>query len=187
MVLIGVATNILFNPGMLLTDYSMSVGYDLHHPHGYGMQWYNSNKLEGFLADGVTSPMEAEYDDSSDQWRSIVGSNGWMIHSSTWDKEYFEQAETKVHYRDDIESYFPPEYYPGDLGYYYTISTVKSMKPRKYKFQMDWYWPYNFYDPDGVRLDIVDQIVSIQDKPLVIKVGSRQVTSSGPLVSHVEP
>ena len=187
MTLIGVATNILFNPGKVLTDYSMSVGYDLHHPHGYGMQWYNSNNLEGFLADGVTSPLEAEYDDSSDQWRSIVGSNGWMIHRSTWDKEYFEQAETKVHYRDDIESYFPPEYYPGDLGYYYTISTVKSMKPRKYKFQMDWYWPYNFYDPDGVRLDIVDQIVSIQDKPLVIKVGSRQVTSSGPLVSHVEP
>ena len=45
-------------------------------------------------------------------------------------------------------------------------------------------------DPDEVIprvLDIVDQIVSIQDKPLVIKVGSRQVTSSGPLVSHVEP
>jgi len=110
-----------------------------------------------------------------------------MMHTSTWDKAYYEQAQTKVHYRDDIESYSPPENYPGDLGYYHTISTVKSMKPRKYTFQMDWYWPYNFYDPEGVRLDIVDQIERIKEKPLVIKVGSRHVTSSGPLVSHVEP
>jgi len=187
MIFNGVATNVTFNPGTVLTDYSMSVGYDLHHPHGYGMRWYNSNNVEGFLADGVTSPMEAEYDDSDDRWRCIVGPKGWMLHTSTWDREYFEQAETKVHYRDDIESHFPPEYYPGDLGYYYTISTVKSMKPRKYKFQMDWYFPYNFYDPDSVRLDIVDQILNMKDKPLVIKVGSRQVTSSGPVVSHVEP
>jgi len=25
---------------------------------------------------------------------------------------------------------------------------------------MDWYFPYDFYDPDGVRLDIIDQIVN---------------------------
>ncbi len=187
MMFTGVTTNMPFNPGYVVTDFNLSVGYDLHHPNGYGMQWYNSNNMEGFLADGVTSPLEAEYDDSHDRWRCIVGPHGWQVHSSTWDKEYLEQAEIKVHYRDDIESYSPPEYYPGDLGYYYTISTIKSMKPRKYKFQMDWYFPYDFYDPDGVRLDIVDQIVSIKDKPLAIKVGSREVISNGPSVSHVEP
>jgi len=40
----------------------------------------------------------AVQNDSSDHWRTIVGPNGWMVHSSTWDKEYFEQAEIKVHY-----------------------------------------------------------------------------------------
>ncbi len=184
---IAAATKMPFNPGYVLTDFKLQYGYDLHHPRGYGMRWYNSNNLEGFLADGVTSPLEAEYDDSSDRWRCIVGPNGWMMHSSTWDKEYFEQAEIKVHYRDDIENYSPPEYYPGDLGYYYTISTVKSMEPRKYRFQMDWYFPYNLYDPDRVRLDIIDQIVNIKEKLLAIKVGSRQVTNNAPFVSPVEP
>jgi len=187
MMFTGVTTNMPFNPGYVVTDFRLSVGYDLHHPHGYGMRWYNSNNMEGFLADGVTSPLEAEYDDRSDKWRCIVGPNGWQMHSSTWDKEYIEQAEIKVHYRDDLESYSPPEYYPGDLAYYYTISTVKSMQPRKYKFQMDWYFPYGFYDPDGLRLDIVDQIESIKDEPLVIKVGSREVSNNAPSVSHVGP
>ena len=187
MMFTGVTTNMPFNPGYVVTDFKLSVGYDLHHPNGYGMRWYNSHNMEGFLADGVTSPLEAEYDDRHDRWRAIVGPNGWQMHSSTWDKEYMEQAEIKVHYRDDLESYSPPEYYPGDLGHYHTISTVKSLEPREYKFQMDWYWPYNFYDPNVLRLDIVDQIMSMQDKPIEIKVGSRQIVSDGPVVSHIEP
>jgi len=187
MIFVGVTTNVPFNPGYVVTDFKLQSGYDLHHPHGYGMRWYNSNNMEGFLADGVTSPMEAEYDDSSDKWRCIVGPNGWLILTSTWDKEYLEQAEIKVYYGDDIESYATPEYYPGDLAYFYNISTIKSMKPRKYTFQMDWYFPYHFYDPDDLRLDIIDQVVNIKEKPLVIKVGSRQVISNGPIVSHVAP
>ena len=187
MILVGVTTKMPFNPGYVVTDFSLSIGYDLHDLDGYGMRWYNSNNREGFLADGITSPLEAEYDNSSDSWRCIVGPNGWMMHASIWDKEYFEQADIKVHYRDDLESYSPPEYYPGDLGHYHTISTVKSLEPREYKFQMDWYWPYNFYDPDGVRLDIIDQIVAMKDQPLAIKVRSRRVTNNGPSVTPVAP
>ena len=96
-------------------------------------------------------------------------------------------AENSDHYRDDLESHSPPEYYPGNLGHYHTISTNKGLEPRRYKFQMDWYFPYNFYDPDGVRLDIIDQIVSMKEETLVIKVGARQVTNNGPSVSPVEP
>jgi len=187
LILVGATTSIPFNPGYVITDLKMQIGYDLHDPDSYGMRWYNSNNMEGFLADGVTSPMEAEYDNSFDNWRCIVGPNGWMIHGSSWDKDYFEQADIKIHYNDDIESYSPPENYPGDLGHYYTLSTIKNMEPSKYKFQMEWYWPYNFYDPDGLRLDIVDQIVNIKEKPLVIKAGLREVISNGPFVSSVEP
>ncbi len=187
MVLVGATTSMPFNPGYVVTDLKMSIGYDLHDPRGYGMRWYNSNNLEGFLADGVTSPMEAEYDNSLDRWKCIIGPNGWMVHTSSWDKEYYEQADIKSYYKDDIKSYSPPENYPGNLAYYRTLSTIKDLEPRKYRFQMDWYWPYNLYDPDGVRLDIIDQIVNIKEKPLVIKVGSRQVTNNGPFISPVEP
>jgi hypothetical protein len=185
--LIGATTHMPINPGYIVTDFRIQYGYDLHDPDGYGMQWYNSNNMKGFLADGVTSPMEAEYNDSFDTWRCIVGPNGWMVNKASWDKEYFQQAEIKIHYQDDKKSYSPPEYYPGDLGYYYNVSTIRSLKPRKYKFQLEWYFPYDFYDPHGLRLDIIDKLVSIEDKPLAIKVGSRQVTSNGPFVSAVEP
>jgi hypothetical protein len=187
MILVGATSSVPMNPRYVVTDLRMSIGYDLHDPDAYGMRWYNSNNLEGFLADGVTSPLEAEYDDGFDTWRCIVGPNGWMVHTSAWDQDYFEQAEIKIHYRDDLESSSPPENYPGDLGSYLTLSTIKKLKPRKYRFQMDWYWPYDFYDPDGLRLDIVDQVVNMKAKPIVIKVGSRQATNNGPVVSPVEP
>jgi len=61
------------------------------------------------------------------------------------------------------------------------------MKHRKYKFQMDGYVSCHFYDPDGLGLDVIDQVVNIKEQPLVIKVDSRQVTSKGPFVSHVAP
>ena len=44
-----------------------------------------------------------------------------------------------------------------------------------------------FYDPDGVRSDIIDQIVAMKDKPLAIRVGSRQVTCNGPSVNTAAP
>ena len=185
--LIVATTSMPINPGYVVTDLKIQYGYDLHDPNGYGMRWYNSNNMEGFLADGVTSPLEAEYDDSFDRWRCTVGPNGWMMNSATWDKDYFEQADIRIHYRDDRENPYPPDYYPGDLGHYYNTSTIKSLEPRSYKFQLEWYLPFNFYDPAGLRLDIIDQIASIKEKILIIKVGSRQVTNSGPLVSSVEP
>ena len=187
MAFIAATTNWPINPGYIITDLKLLIGYDLHDPVGYGMQWYNSNNTKGFLADGVTSPMEAEYDDRSDRWRCIVGPNGWMMHGADWDKEYYEQADIRIHYRDDRESYSPPEYYPGDLGHYNTLSTIKSLKPRSYKFQLEWYFPYDFYDPAGLRLDIIDQIMNAKEKPLEIKVGSRQVANNGTFLSAVEP
>ena len=187
LILIGLETRVPFNPGYLLTDFKMATGYDLHHPNGYGMRWYNTHNLEGFLADGITSPLEAAYNDGFDKWRCIVGPNGWMVHRSLWDDYYFSQADIRVHYRDDIKHHNPPDYYPGDLAYYYVESTVTSLEARRYTYQLDWYWPYNFYDPEGVRLDIIEQIVNIRDNPIEIKIGSRQVTSGGGIVTLVEP
>jgi len=180
-------TDIPFNPGHVLTDFTMIVGYDLHDPNGYGMIWYNSNNPEGFLVDGVSSPMEEAYDDRHDKWRCTVGPNGWMLHRSVWDEAYSSQADIKVHYRDDIQHQDPPDYYPGDLGYYYLQSTVKSLKPRKYHYQLEWYFPYDFYSPEGLRTDVIEQILNIRDHPLRVKVGDREVVSTGLQLSLLEP
>jgi len=97
-----------------------------------------------------------------------------------WDEQYRSQAEIEVKYRDDIQHSDPPDYYPGDLGYYGVQSTVKTLKPRKYHFQFDWYWPYDFYVPDRMRTDIIQEVINIRDNPLRVKVGGREIeTMSG--------
>jgi len=187
MILIVFETNIPFNPKYLLTDYRMNVGYDLYPEKGYGMMWYNSFNPDGFIVDGFTSPQEVQVNDQHDEWRCIVGPNGWMVHRSLWDELYRSQADVRVHYRDDIQHQNPPDYYPGDLGYYKVESTVRSLKPRKYQFQLDWYWPYNFYAPDRMRTDIIQEIINVRDNALRVKVGDREATSMSGQPNLVEP
>jgi hypothetical protein len=110
-----------------------------------------------------------------------------MVHRSTWDELYSSQATIKVHYRDDVQHQDPPDYYPGGLGYYYVQSTVRSLKPRKYHFQLEWYFPYNFYSQEGLRRDIIEQITTIRDHPLTVKAGGQEVASTAGHVSLVDP
>jgi hypothetical protein len=176
-----------FNPGRVVTDFRMTFGHDMHDPNAYGMQWYNSNNQEGFLIDGVTSPMEEGYDNSADDWRCVTGPNGWIVYRSLWDEFYRSQADIKVHYSDAKERHQPPEYYPGDLGYVYSESTVRSMKPRKYKFQVDIFVPYQFYDPNGVRMHVIEELIQIRRYPLQVRVVSRKATNTSCSVSMIEP
>ena len=66
----------------------------------------------------------------------LVGPNGWIdSHMHYGIRNILNRQTPRFTIDDDIESYSPPEYYPGDLGYYYTISTVKSMEPRSIDFK----------------------------------------------------
>lgn len=187
MVLIVGQTDVPFNPDKVLTNFRMTLAYDLHMPNGMGMVWYNSNNPEGFFCDGVTSPMEEHFRSDPDQWRCVVGPNGWMLHRSLWDEDYARQSKISIHYRDDLNKKSPPEYFPGDLGYYGVESLIKSLEPRKYQYQLDWYWPYRFYRPGGFRTEVVDQIAGIRDRPLEVVVGDRRAVSRGGVATLVEP
>jgi len=183
----GFQTDVPFNPKYVAANFTMMFGHDLHDPHAYGMNWYNSNNTEGFLIDGVTSPMEEQYDSSADTWRCVVGPNGWTVYRSMWDEFYRSQAEIKVRYSDDKEREQPPEYYPGDLGYVYSESIVKKLKPRKYEFQVDVFVPYHFYDPAGLRMDLIEEVANIRDKPIQVKVGAHEGPNTGWRVTRIEP
>lgn len=183
----GFQTDVPFNPKYVAANFTMMFGHDMHDPHAYGMQWYNSNNPEGFLIDGVTSPMEAQYDNGADTWRCVTGPNGWVIYRSLWDEFYRSQADIKVHYSDDKERHQPPEYYPGDLGYVYSESIVKHLKPRKYEFQVDVFVPYHFYDPSGLRMEVIEELTNIRDNPIRIEVGSVKTTNTAWRVTRIEP
>lgn len=180
-------TDMPFNPGYVVTDFRMIFGHDMHPRNAFGMTWYNSNNTDGYLIDGVMSPMETRHDDSKDTWRCTVGPGGWSFYRSVWDEFYSSQADIKVHYSDDRETLRPPEYYPGDIGYSYTESTVKSLKPRKYHFQVDSFVPYHFYDPNGLRMDVIQELNNIRDHPIQVAVGSTKVTNTSWYVNLIEP
>lgn len=183
----GFQTDVPFNPKYVAANFRMIFGHDMHDPNAYGMEWYNSNNAEGFLIDGVPSPMEAQYDNSSDTWRCVVGPNGWIVYRSLWDEFYRSQADLKVRYSDDKERQQPPEYYPGDLGYAYSESIVKRLKPRKYEFQVDVFVPYHFYDPAGLRMDLIEELTNIRDNPIHVKVATNEATNTAWRVTRIEP
>ena len=183
----GFQTDVPFNPKYVAANFTMMFGHDMHDPNAYGMEWYNSNNQEGFLIDGVTSPMEEQYDSSADTWRCVVGPNGWTVYRSMWDEFYRSQAEIRVRYSDDKERHQPPEYYPGDLGYVYSESIVKRLKPRKYEFQVDVFVPYHFYDPAGLRMDLIEELANIRDNPIQVKVGSLETANTAWRVTRIEP
>ena len=183
----GFQTDVPVNPKHVAANFTMMFGHDMHNPNAYGMEWYNSNNPDGFLIDGVTSPMEEQYDNSADTWRTVVGPNGWVVYRSMWDEFYRSQAEIKVRYSDDRERRQPPEYYPGDLGYAYTESIMKRLKPRKYEFQVDVFVPYHFYDPAGLRMDLIEEVANIRDNPIQVKVGAHEGSNTAWHVTRMEP
>ncbi len=188
MLLSPVQTRFPFNPGYVLTNFKMSYGYDLHDPNGRGMKYYSDTNPQGFIMDGRMDESELkEYNDVADNWRFIVGPNGWMVHRSNWDEDYRRQADIKMKYIDDVNHHSPPDYYPGDLGYYYTLSTIESMEPRTYTFQGDFYWPYHLYTPNGPDMKAINSILNIKDHPLKIKAGDLQVKNRGAILTPLVP
>ena len=183
----GFQTDVPFNPKYVAANFTMMFGHDMHDPNAYGMKWYNSNNTDGFLIDGVTSPMEEEYDSSADTWRCVVGPNGWAVYRSMWDEFYRSQAEINVRYSDDRQTHQPPEHYPGDMGYVYSESVIKRLKPRKYEFQVDVFVPYHFYDPAGLRMDLIEELANIRDNPILVKVGLHEGTNTSWHVTRMEP
>ncbi len=173
------------NPGYVLTDFKMITGYDLHEPNGRGMKYYSNTNPQGLLADGKMAPQElSQYDDTLDNWRCILGPEGWMVHRSKWDKDYKRQADIRMKYIDDVNHHNPPDYFPGDLSYYYTESTIKSLKAGAYRFQLEFYWPYRLYTPEGPDMSAITAICNIRDHPLLVKVGERSAVNS---VAEVKP
>ncbi len=186
MIFIVGSNDLPFDPGFVMTEFKISAGYDLHEKNGLGMKYYSNINQKGFVMDGRMSDGEKDYSDAPDNWRCIVGPNGWMMQRSLWDGKYKEQADIRMKYLDDVNHKSPPDYFEGDLGYYYTLSTIKSLKPRKYKFQLDFYWPYHFCAADGPNMKTVIGICNIRDHALNIKVGNQQMKNQGADLTPLE-
>lgn len=170
----------------LLSSMDLMVGYDLSE-EAKGMKFYNSNNPDGFLIDGKMSEKEKEMDTRLDEWRVVVGPQGAMITASVWDDSYKEQADIRVRYRDDVEVEMPPEEEPGSMGFHYNTSKVKKLKEGTYHTLLCWFYPENMYDPDRLRLDVIQEYMDIRKRPVVIRVGEHEFPNPGGWPPMIDP
>ncbi len=177
---VPIEVHVPFNPGMLLTDYTMYVGTDWHtgrYEPGVdnGFRFFNSNNRDGVVVDGVMSDREKKWNTAKDEWRLITGPAGTIGFRSCWDPFYTTQAEIWVTYMDDITKPDPPEFHPGQVAMHYSYSRVKTMDPRDYHMLMDWYGPPHFWDPDQEKLNwkLFSQYLEILDHPIEFIIGGK--------------
>ena len=166
--------NVPFNPGAVLTDFTMYSGSDLN-ANALGSRWYNSNNLAGFHVDGKMTQDETAMNNAVEHWRLVTGPYGTMMNRSLWDPGFERQAKIQIQFTDDVTLEDPPEYHAGQIGMAYSYSTIKSLKPGKYFTQLDWYFPPWFNRPEEtgrLNMDKVKAYLNLHDNPVKISTGS---------------
>ena len=186
MIIVPGVLRVPINPGVLLTDFTMGIGYDLNE-NAIGMKFYNSNNLGGLLVDGKPDESEKNMNTELDQWRCITGPQGTMITRSDWDQYYASQAEIHVYFEDKIHEKDLPEDVPGKIGYFHNESRIESLEPRRYNVQMDWYFPYNFYNEEKFNIEVVQDYLNIKQNAIIVEGGGKKMKSTGGAPDLLKP
>lgn len=168
--------NIPFNPESIITRAGIEFGYDMNEA-AYGMRFYSPSCMEGATIDGKMSAKEKAISDEWVPWFLYTGPQGSLIFRVDIEKSLREQTVSKLTYIDDRSQAFPPEDVPGCIGYVRTTMEIQSVKPGRYDFRIEWYFPPNFYRPGGYDKQALKDFLDIKDNPLVIRVGKRTATN----------
>ena len=178
MILIPMTIHVPFNAKIVGVKAGLSYGYDLNED-AFGMKFYNSENLEGFVIDGRMDEAEHAMNHDLDEWRCITGPQGTMVTSSVWDKGYLDMAKISIEYIDDLNQKVEPEDLAGQIGYHYNQSMTELSKPGYYDALLCWYFPPNFYDPNRFKIEMIEEYVAIRTKPVKIKAGERRFKNPG--------
>jgi len=166
-----------FDPGYLIDELLLELGMDLT-PEAKGMRFYNSTNPKGFLIDGKMEEEEG-FDTSKDNWRLITGPQGTQIMISNIGPKLLQEGTIQTLYRDNEKEPSPPENFKGHLGAAFDSIRVKGIKAGIYNITVFGCIPEHFYDPEKFNHVLLEEILSIQDNPLEIKVGSKRIENSG--------
>ncbi len=167
-----------FDPGSLITEMALSFGTDLT-PAAKGMRYHNSTNLQGFTVDGKMSGSEKKFNEQKDQWRLVTGPQGTQIQFTKFDKKFMQDGQAFSTYSDDESEEHPPENNPGDICYAADKVVVRSLPTGTYKIETFGCVPYDFYDPSGLNIKFLDQILDIQRAPLTIEVQGNKIENRG--------
>ena len=116
------------------------------------------------------SDAELKFDPKIDKWRLVTGPQGTMVNITNWDSRFVEQADIKAHYSDDLNVVDPPEDIPGDFGSFGTKAFLESLEPGSYDLLTGWFMPPDFYDPERLKIEVIEEFLDIWESPLEISV-----------------
>jgi len=165
--------NIPFNPGHILTRAGIEFGYDFN-SRARGMRFFSPSCLEGATIDGLMTEKEKAISDEWVSWYLVTGPQASLIFRVNIEESLMEQTTNRLTYIDDLGRAFPPEEEPGSMGYARTTIEMKSVKPGKYDFSIEWYFPPHMYRDGSYDKDTLQEFLNIKDAPLVIRAGGRQ-------------
>ena len=166
-----------FNLKPFLGRAGLAFGYDFN-PAAYGLRFYSPNCLEGATIDGKMSAREKALSRGWVPWFCVTGPQGTLIFRTEVDPRLLEETDHHLIYRDDLNVALPPESSAGAIGYAETWVEMSSVKPRAYEFTTEWSFPDHFYRPEGFNFQVLREFLNIEDHPLQIRVGDRQVDNS---------
>ena len=169
-----------FNPGTVMHRMTLAFGMDLA-PGAEGMVFYNSVNPRGVRIDGRMDAREKGFRTDKDEWRVITGPQGTQITAARFDPGLLEAGHILTTYNDDETDAHPPENHPGDMGAVFDELTLKGLPAGTYRIQVFGCIPWNFYDPAGLNLERLEEILNIQRKPLILRAGDRETGNRGGL------
>lgn len=173
-----IVMNIPFNPGYVMHEMKLAFGTDLT-PAAKGMRFHNSVNPKGFRIDGAMDEEEEAFDTTKDEWRLISGPQGTQITCTRFDPKFLDKGDVISTYSDHETHVQPPENFPGNVGASFDELTIRSLPAGTYTIEVFGCVPYDFYDPKGLNQDRLEDILNIRSKPLVVRVGDRQINNTG--------
>lgn len=162
-----------FDPGSLITEMTLSFGTDLS-PEAKGMRYYNSVNPGGFLIDGKMDGSERKFNEAKDEWRLVTGEQGTQIQFTRFDPKFLTDGKAYSTYDDDESAAHPPENYPGDLGYASDKIVVTGLPAGAYHIETFGCVPYDFYRPEGLDREFLQEILQVPNSPLMVQVEGKK-------------
>ena len=181
---IYIPVKIPFNPGYVITNATLKLGFDLNR-NAYGMVFYNSNNTEGFIINGKMEANEKNFETKPGLWRCFTGDQGTLIMTVEWDDTLGMQADVFSSYLDSKSISSPPEDEKGSVGYCSTDVKISYVEPGVYYFNMAFFCPPNFSEDKHVLpQQSIDECLKIREHPLKIYISGQSVQNE---TANVKP
>ncbi len=176
---VPVACNIPFRLDSVLTSAVIRFGTD-YSEEVLGSKLYSSTNPKGFLVDGKMDEAEKGFfNPDLDEWRIITGTFGTFITRTILTPEIKENINVTMGLIDDINQKYPPEKFPGTIGYLYQDWDVGHLTKGKYYLFLEFYYPPHYKSGDEV------QYMNYIDHPLKIQAENQVGTSQLLLIPNV--